>query len=119
MEFIRKHYEKILLCAVLLGLVGALVMMGFIIVADKEKSEQIKKGFFGGTNQPLPALDLTRQTKANERLQTPLSLDFSTTNKLFNPVQWQKDVNGRLIKITGDNVIGAGAVVVTKHKPAH
>lgn len=119
MEFIKKHYEKILLFAVLLGLVGALVMMGFIIVADKEKSEDIKNGFFGGTPKPLPTLDLTRQTKAIERLQTPLALDFSTKNKLFNPVQWQRDVNGRLIKITGDNVIGAGAVVVTKITPLY
>jgi hypothetical protein len=119
MEFIKKHYEKILLCAVLLGLVGALVMMGFIIVADKEKSAEIKNGFFGGHPQPLPALDLSRQTQAIQRLQTPLSLDFSTKNKLFNSVKWQKDVNGRLIKITGDNVIGAGAVVVTKISPLY
>ena len=119
MEFIKKHYEKILLCAVLLGLVGALVMMGFIIVADKEKSEEIKKGFFGGKPQPLKPLDLTRQTNAIQRLQAPLSLDFSTKNKLFNPVQWQKDVKGRLIKITGDNVVGAGAVVVTKITPLY
>ncbi len=119
MEFIRKHYEKILLCAVLLGLVGALVMMGFIIVADKERSEQIKTGLLGGKPQPLQPLDLTRQTQAIQRLQTPLALDFSTKNKLFNPVQWQMDVHGRLIKNTGDNVIGAGAVVVTKITPLY
>ena len=103
----------------LLGLVGALVMMGFIIVADKEKSEEIKNGFFGGNPKPLQPLDLTRQTQAIQRLQTPLALDFSTKNKLFNPVQWQKDVKGRLIKNTGDNVIGAGAVVVTKITPLY
>jgi hypothetical protein len=117
MEFIKRHYEKILLCAVLLGLVGALVMMGFIIVADKEKSADIKNGFFGGNPKPLQPLDLTRQTQAIQRLQTPMALDFSTKNKLFNSVQWQMDVNGKRIKITGDNVIGAGAAVVTKISP--
>ena len=117
MDFIKKHYEKILLCAVLLGLVGALVMMGFIIELDKQKSQDMKNNFFGGKVQPLPELDFTMQTNLVDRLQSPLDLDFSTTNKLFNPVQWQKDVNGKLIKITGDNVVGPGAAVVTKITP--
>lgn len=119
MEFIKKHYEKILLCAVLLGLVGVLVLMGFLIEADKEKSEEVKNNLISGKVQPLPDLDFTEQTNVLERLQVPLDLDFSTTNKLFNPVQWQKDVNGRLIKITGDNVIGGGAAVITKITPLY
>jgi hypothetical protein len=119
MDFIKKHYEKILLCAVLLGLVGVLVLMGFIIEADKEKSEDIKNGFFGGTPKPLPELDFTRQTNVFERLQAPLDLDFSTTNKLFNPVQWQKDVNGNLIKIQTGHEIGAEAAAVTKITPLY
>jgi hypothetical protein len=118
MEFIKKHYEKILLCVVLLGLVGALVMMGFVIEADKEKFTTMTEPFFT-TPQPLPGLDFRRQTNVVERLQAPLDLDFSTKNKLLNPVQWQKDVNGKLIKITGDNVIGAGAAVVTKITPLY
>jgi hypothetical protein len=119
MDFIKKHYEKILLCAVLLGLVGALVMMGFVIEMDKQKSQDVKNSFFGGKIQALPELDFTQQTNLVERLQSPPDLDFSTSNKLFNPVQWQKDVNGKLIKITGDNVIGPGAAVITKITPLY
>jgi hypothetical protein len=51
----------------------------------------MKTNFFGGSSKPLPDLDFTRQTNVLERLQAPLDLDFSTTNRLFNPVQWQKD----------------------------
>jgi hypothetical protein len=118
MDFIKKHYEKILLCLVLLGLVGALVMMGFIIEADKEKFSETTAPFFT-TPKPLPELDFTRQTNVLERLQVPLDLDFSTTNKLFNPVQWQKDVNGNLIKIQTGHEIGADAAVVTKITPLY
>ena len=119
MDFIKKHYEKILLCAVLLGLVGALVLMGFIIAADKQKLEDMNMGFFGGSPKSLPELDFTRQTNVLERLQVPLTLDFSTTNKLFNPVQWQKDVNGNLIKIKTGHEVGAEAAVVTKITPLY
>ena len=38
MQFIKKHYEKILLGAVLAGLVGALVFMPFYISSDNEKT---------------------------------------------------------------------------------
>jgi hypothetical protein len=119
MDFIKKHYEKILLCAVLLGLVGALVLMGFIIAADKQKLQDMNTGFFGGSAKPLPELDFTRQTNVLERLQAPPDLDFSTTNRLFNPVQWQKDVNGNLIKIKTGHEIGAEAAVVTKITPLY
>src|SRR5260221_4851874 len=119
MDFIKKHYEKILLSAVLLGLAGALVLMGFIIEADKEKSDAMKQTFFGGKVEPLPAIDFSRQTNVIGRLQGSGALDFSTTNKLFNSVQWQKDAGGKLIKITGDNVIGPGAAAVTKITPLY
>jgi hypothetical protein len=119
MDFIKKHYEKILLCLVLLGLVGVLVLMGFVIEADKEKSDAMKQTFFGGSPKPLPELNFTPQTNVIERLQVPLDLDFSTTNKLFNPVQWQKDVNGKLIKINTGHEVGAEAAVVTKITPLY
>jgi hypothetical protein len=119
MDFIKKHYEKILLCAVLLGLVGALVMMGFVIEADQEKFKEITDTVFNGKSQPLPELDFTRQTNLVERIESPAALDFSTTNKLFNAVQWQKDVNGNLIKIKTGHEIGAEAAVVTKITPIY
>jgi hypothetical protein len=119
MDFIKKHYEKILLCAVLLGLVGALVLMGFVIEADQEKFKEMATSFFGGSVKPLPEPDFTAQTNVIERLNAPLDLDFSTTNKLFNPVQWQKDVNGNLIKIKTGHEIGAEAALVTKITPLY
>ena len=34
----------------------------------------------------------------SSRLQSPYKLDFESTNKLFNPVQWQRKPDGTLIK---------------------
>ena len=117
MDFVKKHYEKILLSVVLLGLVGALVFLPFMINADRTKLTEIRMSIIHQSVKPLDPLDLTRQTNVIDRLQSPYKLDFSTTNKLFNPIPWQKTPAGQLIKITTGNEVGAGAAVVTRITP--
>ena len=95
MDFVKKHYEKILLSVVLLGLVGALVFMPFMITSDRHRLARHAARASSATSvKPLDPLDLTRETNVLERLQSPYKLDFSTTNKLFNPVQWQRAADG-------------------------
>jgi len=118
MQFIKNHYEKILLGAVLLGLVGLLVAMWFVIEADKEKMENLSTTYFPKTPQPLPDLNLKAQDEAMSRLATPPTLDLSTTNKLFNPVPWLMD-RGKLKKIDNDTMFGPGAIVVTNIEPLY
>ena len=119
MQFIKNHYEKILLGAVLLGLVGVLVAMSFVIVADREKMENLRNTYFPKAPQLLPDLDLKAQNEAMSRLATLPVLDWSATNRLFNPVQWQVDRNGKPQKINNDTMFGPGAVVVTKIEPLY
>ena len=119
MDFIKKHYEKIVLSAVLLGLVGALVFLPVLISRDRQEQEDMESGIVHAKPKPLPELDLTRQDKVLARLKSPYDLDFSTTNKLFNPVEWQKDASGYLIKIATGHEVGAAAAVVTKIMPLY
>ena len=114
MDFVKKHYEKILLSVVLLGLVGALVFLPFLIISDQDTQRRMKEGIISRKVAPLPALDLTRETNVSARLQSPYKLDFSTTNKLFNPVPWQRKADGTLIK---GSQAGPTAAVVTKITP--
>ena len=116
MDFVKKHYEKILLSVVLLGLVGALVFLPFLIISDQDTQQRMKEGIIHVKVAPLPALDLTRETNVFERLQSPYKLDFSTTNKLFNPLQWQKRADGTLVPVK-PGLIGQDAAVVTKITP--
>jgi hypothetical protein len=116
MQFIKNHYEKILLGAVLLGLVGTLVGMWFVIEADKQRMRDITIVYFPSHVEKLPDLDLAREDAAMKRLAAPLALDFSTTNKLFNPVQWQMDANHRMIKSTQ---LGPDKAVITKITPLY
>lgn len=118
MEFIKKHYEKIILSVVLVGLIGVLVGMWFVIMADKQRTEENTRHVIGKA-QALQPLDMLRQDAALERLKHPPVLDFSETNKLFNPVQWMKDPGGKLIKISTSRQYGPGAAVVTKITPLY
>ena len=118
MDFIKKHYEKILLSIVLAGLVGALVFLPVLIAADKQRQADIANGIINPKPTPLPALDTTRQDSVVQRLQSPLKFDFNTDNKLFNPVDWQRGADNNLVK-KNDNVVGSHAAVVTKITPLY
>ena len=114
MDFLKKHYEKILLGVVLLGLVGAMVFLPFMILHDRNQLDETRTEIIIRPVKPLAPLDLTAESNTMRRLQLPYRLDLETTNRLFNPVQWQKAVDGSLIKIESGNEVGPGAVVVTR-----
>ena len=76
MDFVKKHYEKILLGAVLLGLVGALVFMLYYIPSDRDRQSQISQGIAHPRVTSLSPLDLTRQTNVVKRLQSPYAPGF-------------------------------------------
>jgi hypothetical protein len=117
MDFVKKHYEKILLGFVLLGLVGALVFLPFMIASDQQKLKDMSYGVVHPKATPLPGLDVTRETNVLERLQSPYKLDFSTTNKLFNSVPWQRTPDQRLIKNAAGNEVSL--VAVTRITPLY
>jgi hypothetical protein len=119
MDFVKKHYEKILLGAVLLSLVGALVFLPFWILHDQAELEKTRQTMTSPTVEPLLPLDLTEQSNAIQRSQSPYKLNFETTNRLFNPVEWQKAKNGTLIKIESGKEVGPQAVVVTRTSPLY
>jgi hypothetical protein len=119
MSFIKKNYEKVLLGAVLLGLVGCLLALPVVIQHDKDQLMQLENSIVNTPPKPLPLLDMSNEDAALQRVQSPYNLDFETTNRLFNPVQWQKRQDGGWIKIASENDIGPGAVKVTNIQPLY
>ena len=119
MSFIKKNYEKILLGAVLLGLVGCLSLLPVIISHDQQALLDLATQIIKRAPKPLEAVDMSRATNVLGRVQSPFVLDWETTNRLFNPVQWQKTPDGRLLKIASGNEVGPGAIEVTKIRPLY
>jgi hypothetical protein len=116
MEFIKRNYEKVILSLVLLGLVGVLAFMPVLIFYDQQKMAALRTEYIPRKVEALPPQDLSRQQAVLDRLKSPGKLDFSTTNKLFNPVQWRRQKDGMVIK--GEN-LGPQAAVVTKITPLY
>jgi hypothetical protein len=118
MDFIKKHYDKIILCAVLLGVVGFLVFLPFVIAHDQDELKDMADAVTSPSARPLPPVDLARETNASLRVSSPAAFDFSTTNKLFNPLEWKKTPDGTTFPVkTGDQP--AAAVVVAKIEPLY
>jgi len=119
MDFVKKHYEKIILSAVLLGLVGALVVLPIMISSDQQKLKDMGDTVTTPRVMALPPVDLTRESNISQRVQSPADFDFSTTNKLFNPLEWKRTPDGAMFPMKSGNETGAGAAVVTKITPLY
>jgi len=115
MNFIKKNYEKILLGAVLLGLVVSLLLGQFLVAQEKQALEDQKSRIIQTPPKPLPALDMSGETNILNREGVPYALDFETTNRLFNSMPWKRAVDGRIIKM--ENGSEARALKVTNITP--
>jgi hypothetical protein len=112
MEFLKKHYEKIVLCVVLLGLAGAALWMSSVIKHVREELQPVdippppKK-------VTLAPVDMTPDERALEQITNPPPVVLSGDHNLFNPVTWKRKANGELMKIvkTGPDALGVTNIV--------
>jgi hypothetical protein len=119
MDFLKKHYEKVLLGVVLLGLAAGAVFLILMIPSERAALRAKSDEIINRPAKPLPALDLSKSSALIERLAAVACLDLASTNKVFNPMQWLRKADGTLIKVSLGNEIGPDAVVVTKITPLY
>jgi hypothetical protein len=118
MDFLKKHYEKVLLGVVLLGLAVAVAFLPFKIAGDKQDLENKRNQLIHPKVKELTNLNLTLPDAVLKRVAVPARVDFSAPNKLFNPMPWQKAADGHLVKADATNV-GPTAVTITKMTPLY
>ena len=114
MEFLKKHYEKIILGIVLVAMAGGAAFLPIMISKERKELEEKSAAIINRPVKPLPPLDLKRSEEMLARAASKLKLDLATTNRVFNSMPWQKRVSdGAVIKVT-DWTTGPNAVAVTK-----
>src|SRR6266404_4704166 len=118
MEFIKKHYEKIILGIVLVGLMVAVAFIPLKVASEKAELETQRANYRNPSVKALQPLDLEAQEETVKRVATPAVLDLTTTNKLFNPMPWKKAADNRLIKDDSKN-LGPGALAITRLTPLY
>jgi hypothetical protein len=117
MQFLKKNYEKVLLGLVLLSLVLAVVFLTFKVSSEKQALENMRNGIINRPVKPLEPPVLTGADVLFSRAAVPVVLDLSTTNRLFNPLRWQKPINGPPFPIEG--IGNLNKLQVTKSTPLY
>ena len=119
MELLKKHYEKIILGTVLLVLVVSAAMLPFLISSERTSQQLMAKEIISKTATAIDPLNISNQLMRLSRLSTAGIVDLSNTNKVFNPMLWQKKADGQPIKISTGEETGPKALVVTKQTPLY
>jgi hypothetical protein len=119
MDLLKKHYEKIVLGGVLLVLAVGAALLPMQISSERDELRQKETDIVSQPAKPLEPLNFVTQQMAVLQLRAAAQLDLSTTNKVLNPLLWQKTPEGKLIKFTTGEEAGPKALVVTKLTPLH
>ncbi len=112
MQFLKRHFEKIILSAVLAGL-GAAAFWLFAAVREAKSPTTF------GTPPPAKpwvAVDLTALRNALKGLKDVPEFSLSDDHNLFNPVTWKMSHDGRLFKMNRE---GPMALTVTEIVPLY
>ncbi|MBI4662538.1 MAG: hypothetical protein HY735_27305 [Verrucomicrobia bacterium] len=115
MEFVKKHFEKVLLSAVLLGLAVAAALLPLQVSRVRQYLDDTVTVTVQTKPKVFKPLDEYLGTNESllKRFASPVEFNFSTPHNVFNPVIWRKGQGGRLEKISTGNQVGPGALVVT------
>jgi|KBSMisStandDraft_5_1062788.scaffolds.fasta_scaffold509232_2 hypothetical protein len=118
MDFLKKHYEKLILGIVLLGLGVAVASLPIKITSERTTLTELTENYKKPKVPPLTNLDLTVQETVLKRAAMPALIDLSSSNKLFNPFPWMqtKDTPPRVIP---SNKAGPSLTVVTNITPLY
>ncbi len=119
MDLLKKHYEKILLGGVLLILAVSAALLPVMISGERDDLRSKADAIINLPPKALPPLNLSTQEVTLRQLEAGLRIDLATTNKVFNPVLWQKMPDGRLIKVQTGEEVGPRALDVTKQTPLY
>jgi hypothetical protein len=121
MEFLKKHYEKILLSVVLTGLAAVAVILSLYIRDVQEGLDGIAKEVINLSPQPLQPVDTKKYTNAVFVVQNPPQAELQISNHVFGPVRWVRTPPPEevLVAERTNSIIGVKALKVTKQAPLY
>ena len=114
MQFLKKHYEKIVLSVVLLGLAAAAAALPYMVSQVTEQIDSMVSSVQRSKPKPWPVLDLSTNQEAVGKIEAPAKIQLAGLHNLFNPVKWIKSKDGRLVKLATGNEVGVGAMRLNK-----
>jgi len=116
MQFLKSHYEKIILSVVLVGLAAVAALMPMRVAQERERQEAREREITNPKVKEYQPLDLTTNASTLVRLEQPPRLKLDGEHNVFNPVVWQKTPDGGVKKVTET---GPSAVEILEIRPLH
>ena len=118
MELLKKHYEKILLGFVLVGLTVGAASLPLMISSEREADEAKTRELIKTSPRELEKINLKPAEELIARANVSSTLDLASSNRAFNSMPWQKLQDGQLRKVIPGNT-GPEAISITKLTPLH
>jgi len=106
MQFLKAHYEKIILSLVLLGLAAAVALMPVKVSQEKQRQVDQQEIFLPKKVKELEPIDLSTNKTALARVAAPHRSQLSGSHNVFNPVPWKKRPDGSIYKADDGGVRG-------------
>jgi len=116
MQFLKSHYEKIILSVVLVGLAAVAALMPMRVAQERERQEAREREITNPKVKEYQPLDLTTNASVLARLEQAPRLKLDGDHNVFNPVVWQKTPDGGVKKVTE---VGPNAVEILDIRPLH
>ena len=116
MQFLKAHYEKIILSIVLLGLAAAAALMPVKVSQERQKEEERQVVLIKKEAKPLAPLDLTTNKQVLTRVSQPKRVVLAGEHNIFNPVRWQKRPDGSIYRAQD---AGPSALQILAIRPLH
>jgi hypothetical protein len=115
MQFLSKHYEKIILSVVLAGLAVAAALLLLKVSSVQTELENVTQGIVTRKIDPLPALDMSTNQAVLRRVTNRQPIAVSQPGHLlFNPIMWIKTADNRMIP---KEDTGLNSLIVTNIAP--
>ncbi len=119
MQFIKKHYEKVILSIVLAGLALAAAALPLQVSQVQSFLDETVSGVVHEKPKRFEPINLTTNQALLAKLDNPPPIKLSGIHNLFNPVPWKKTPDGQWIKEQTGKELGAGALQVLAVHPLH
>lgn len=115
MDFLKKHYEKVILSFVLACLAVTAALLPLKVAAVNNDLQGTTRVIGKGKGKPIKPLDLTTNEAALAKVRSSRPVEFSEQGHyVFNPIMWVKGPGGR--KVPKEDT-GLASLIVTNIAP--
>jgi|YelNatPaOPRAMG01_1025707.scaffolds.fasta_scaffold01283_9 hypothetical protein len=114
-----QHYEKVVLTLMLVVLAGAVWILWQESQREAEKLRQYVQPPTPAKTKGVQPVDLSSARALLDRARDPGGLDLSGPHNLFNPVRWQRQPDGVLLKVQSSKDVGPEALRIEAIRPLY